>query len=357
MLTPFGVDYDRPASCRPLPVRRQVNDTPDFIKLDVTARPAAIGLICNPHSGRNRRQLARIESMIADCPAIQYIPTATVDDIQEALESYMATGIDALAINGGDGTVAQVLTQLLRISPSGPLPPLILLPGGTTNMNVGDVGIRTSLIQAVQQLIEWTLGERATGQIVSRPALEVRLGNGAPPLYGMLFGAGAVVQAIEYWNSRVKRSGFRDEFSSGLAMLRTVWGLVRGDPRFSKPVPATIRLDSGKVFEIDIMLMAVSSMRRVFLNFSPFWGQEPKPLHFTLIRSGADRFLCAVLPVFRGRPNRLVTPATGYHSHNIAHLNIEMTGSFTLDGDIYHVNTGDNPVQIRHYCDIPFIRF
>ncbi|RLA53955.1 MAG: hypothetical protein DRR42_03215 [Gammaproteobacteria bacterium] len=316
-----------------------------------------VGLICNPNSGRNKKHLRRIEEIVKQCTNIHYVPTASEHDIPVALKCFTELGIDVLAINGGDGTVAHVLTHLLGNQQFEKLPALVLLPGGTTNMNVGDVGVPGRIIQVVDKLTQWSRGDIPTGATETRPILQVTPGNGSLPLYGMLFGSGAIIQAIEYWHSRVKRSGFRDEFSSGLAMVRTLWGLVRRDPRFSKPVHMVIVFENGDNLELDAMLIAVSSMRRVFLNFSPFWGKESGALHMTVIRDGAKHFLRAVPSVFRGRPNRLVTPESGYHSHNLDSISLLMSGSFTMDGEIYHVTDDNGPVIIRRYCDLSFIRF
>ena len=66
-------------------------------------------------------------------------------DIGPALEELAAREVSVLAINGGDGTGSAILGQLLE-SGLFKQPPLIaLLPGGTANMNAGDIGIRGSL--------------------------------------------------------------------------------------------------------------------------------------------------------------------------------------------------------------------
>ncbi len=320
-----------------------------------------VGLICNPNSGRNQQQLAAIEAAIGQCANIVYVPTASEDDIPAAITRFAQANIDVLAINGGDGTVAHVLTHLLRSRAFETLPGLVLLPGGTTNMNVGDVGIPGKIQDAIHKLIRWSQGELPDLETRSRPILQIQPGDSGQPLYGMIFGTGAIIQAIEYWHASVKQKGFRNEFSSGLALLRTVWGLIRRDPRFARPLPLDIRFSdaSGNARHIqqENMMMFVSCMPRVFLGFTPFWGTGDGALRMTIVRDRAERFLCTLPAFLRGRPNRRLTVAAGYESHNVNSLTIAMTGAYTLDGEILHIQQQQGPLQIRHYCDMPFLRF
>lgn len=321
------------------------------------AQHKTIGLICNPHSGRNQQQLAGLETAIKNCSHLLYVPTASVEDIPSAIERFAQAKIEILAINGGDGTVAHVLTHLLRHPAFKTPPQLILLPGGTTNMNVGDVGIPGKIQQSLEKLIRWSQGELPDLEARERPILQIKQGESGPPMYGMIFGTGAIIQAIEYWHSSVKQKGFRNEFSSGLALARTVWGLIRRDPRFAKPVKLDIHFGDKQRIQQDNMMMFVSCMPRVFLNFRPFWGSEDGALAMTVVRDRAERFLCTLPAFLRGRPNARLTPQAGYESHNVNSLTIEMEGAYTLDGEILHIDKTHGPLFIRHHCDVQFLRF
>ena len=65
-----------------------------------------IGLISNPHSGRNRRQLEDIGRIVADYPGVHHRMTGDIGEVADVLEEFAAAKVDVLAINGGDGTVA-----------------------------------------------------------------------------------------------------------------------------------------------------------------------------------------------------------------------------------------------------------
>jgi len=111
------------------------------------AKPPTIGLITNPHSRRNRAHLASVEAIVANHPHIHHQVTQDGGDIPRALQDFAQQGVDVLAINGGDGTTSRVFTELFSDNPFTGYPSVILLPGGTTNMNVGDVGLRGNLLK------------------------------------------------------------------------------------------------------------------------------------------------------------------------------------------------------------------
>ncbi len=112
-----------------------------------------MGLISNPASGHNRDQFEGIRARIEQTPGIHHRITHSPADIAPALRELAALNIEVLAINGGDGTVSAILGELLE-SKLFARPPLIaLLPGGTANMNAGDIGVRGSLKQRGRSLL------------------------------------------------------------------------------------------------------------------------------------------------------------------------------------------------------------
>lgn len=316
-----------------------------------------IGLISNPHSGRNRRHLQKVERIVADCPQVFHYRTQTPQDVAGALADMAQKPVDVVAINGGDGTVANVFTHLLLHSPFERVPLVALIPGGTTNMNVGDVGLRGNLIKSVTRLCQWAQNKRIETRLLKRPVLRVDPGGTGAAVCGMFFGTGAIIQGIEYCHARIHAKGVGDEIGPGLAMARTVWGLLRRDPQFTRPVNASFMLDDAPATpREDILLFLVSSLERLFLGMCPYWGNEDAPLHVSLIRDHPERFLRTFPTLLRGRPSRYATPAAGYRSHNAQRISLSMDGTFALDGEMYQVSSADGPVIISNGGEVSFLR-
>jgi diacylglycerol kinase (ATP) len=317
----------------------------------------SVGLITNPHSGRNRKHLDTIRHIVTDYPNVHHRTTQAADDIPAVLKAFASQPVDILAINGGDGTIARILTELLEQRPFAVLPRLALLPGGTTNMNAADVGLRGSLVDTVRRLCAWSSGATASPESLQRPVLRVTGGDGQAAVCGMAFGAGAITRGVEYSDTSINRKGIVGAFRPALALFRTLWGLASQDRRFFEPVAISLqRNDEPAEPASDILILIISSLERLMLGSRPFWGQESAPLHTTLVHADAKRFLRNLPALLRGKPNRHMTEANGYSSHNASQIQLTMNGRWILDGEEYEARNGDGPVTISNGGDVTFVR-
>ena len=320
-------------------------------------KPPTIGLISNPHSRRNRSQLAAVEAIVANHPNIHHHITQSADEIPRALHGFMQQGVDVLAVNGGDGTTAQVFSELLEQRPFARLPSVILLPGGTTNMNVGDVGLRGKLITAVRRMASWAEQGSDNVERLTRPILRTEGSVDGRIVCGMFFGAGTIIRGIEYYHQNVNSMGITDELGPGVVTLRTIWGIARKEPGFSDPTPIRIEIDSAANPQTrQVVLLLISSLERLFLGFHPYWGVENAPLHCTWVQRPTRKVFRAFHSVLRGRPNRHAGQENGYFSHNAREIRLWIDGAFAVDGEIYHASTEHGPVTVSNGGDIEFIR-
>lgn len=305
--------------------------------MTVAGRP--IGLISNPASGHNRDQFERIHSRIARCSAIHHLVTHCEDEVGSALAELAKREVGVLAINGGDGTAANILGKMLE-SGLFPTPPLVvLLPGGTANMNAGDIGVSGSLRKATERFCRWCEGERQTrGRLEQRALMRVMVAGETTPHYGMFLGGGAVIQGTEYAHAEVHARGLRDDFSLALTTVRTVWGLVRNDPDFRRHVTIGMALDGGETATHDTLILAVSTLQRLAFGMRPFWGTGTGKVRVTLFEQGCSRFVRTFISIIRGRPNRNAVPESGYISHNADTIRLHMDGKLNLDGEILVTN-------------------
>jgi diacylglycerol kinase (ATP) len=311
-------------------------------------------MISNPASGHNRDQFAGIRAIIDGCPAIHHRITDSPADIAAVLRELAALRVDVLAINGGDGTVAAILGELLE-SQLFDTPPLIaLLPGGTANMNAGDIGVRGALPKAVARFCRWCEGERArAGKVAQRALMRVVVDERQPARYGMFLGGGAVIHGTEYAHKEIHSRGLRDDFSLALGTLRTVWGVLRDDPAFNRHVTITLRLDDAAPVQRDTLILAVSTLQRLSFGMRPFWSTEPGNIRLTLMEQGCTRFARTFFSIIRGRPNAHALPHNGYHSHNADHMTLAMAGKINLDGELLEVTSG---VAIAATRTLEFLR-
>lgn len=315
-----------------------------------------IGLITNPHSRRNRARLQAVSAIVANQPNILHHITEHPQQIAGALRQFAAQGVQVLAINGGDGTTAQVFTALFTERAFASPPAVILLPGGTTNVNANDVGLRGRLDTAVARMARWAHGDGGSAERRIRPILRISGAAHGEPLCGMFFGAGSIVRGIEYCQDRFHARGIGNAIGPGLAVARTVWGMFRNDPRFAAPTPMRIALDpTREAPSRDLLLLMITTLDHLILGMRPYWGSETGALHCTWIEQPAGSLLRQIPSVLRGKPGARATPERGYFSHNAEQLRVWLDGTFTLDGDMHQASTETGPLSITRDGELEFI--
>ncbi|GMR17146.1 MAG: diacylglycerol kinase family protein [Gammaproteobacteria bacterium] len=336
----------------------RADDAPGCDHVLPPAGERVLGLIINPTSRRNRKHLGRIIATAGNRPRIHYRVTEHHDEVSQGLSELAARSVNVLAISGGDGTVSRVLTHLLEERPFTRMPVIAILPGGTANMTAGDIGFRGSVHRAMRRLRDWIEQDAGSVRILRRPILRVQPGTDQPASYGMFFGAGAIVQGIEYTNANIHSRGLKHELSLGLGMARSMWGIARQDPRFIRPSGFAIGIDEQAVAPPqNVVLLLVSSLERLFLNMHPYWGEENgKPLHTTIVQSPATRLIRTLPSLLRGKPGRRLTPESGYLSYNVDKISLGFDGPFTLDGEIMHAHSDSGPVLVSNGGELDFLR-
>ena len=231
------------------------------------------GLLINSNSRRSREHLGKIVQLVDSCPHIHYRITDGPDDVYDALSFLAGQSVDLLAVAGGDGTISNFFTQLLDEGPFEWLPPIVILPGGTANMTAGDVGLKADLLSAVRRLCDWLEQESAQASMHVRPILRVRPGPDQSARYGMFFGAGAIVQGINFTNENIHSKGMKSELSLGFGLIRTLWGISRQDPRFFQPTNMAIGIDQQPHdLQQSVTLILISTSGAFVLEYAPVLG-------------------------------------------------------------------------------------
>jgi len=322
--------------------------------------PRRIGVLCNPHSGHNRRHLAAIRRTAEQQAALfVYREATTPEAIVETLRALHAEGVELIAIAGGDGTLQAALTGLLRdlALPAEALPKLLVIAGGTTNMSAADLGTRCQPPVALARLAAWLEGRGPGPRSCSRPLVRLTLGRPAAAQYGLFFGSGAIQTGVDYFNERVRCGPVAGAWGPRLAFLRVTVSMLRGRPHPLLPAaPCRLVLDRDEVLEGRYLLVLVSTLERLLLGSRPFWGEQAAPLHFTAVRY-PPRALWRRLPaILRGRGRQAVRDGEGYVSRNLTSLRLELDAGGILDGERFCAEPGE-AIELSATPAIDFLVF
>ncbi len=304
-------------------------------------RPGArrIGIVGNPRSHSYR-------AVGQDSALIRVAEPATRTALCQTLRDFAANGVDLLVVQGGDGTLRDVLSALPDAYGDTP-PEIAILATGNTNLAARVFGRVTpgprglaSLAAAAQY---GTLRRETCNTIrVEWPDEPERR-----PLRGLFFGAGLYADGKALADERIHASGVHNGAAVALAVLSALSGallrrrgtLRRGTERVFAPDDAQPK--SGRGFVI-----LATTLDRLMLGFWPFGrrvvpdgkrkGRTIRWLDIDAPARGLFRILLGM--VFRqgAGTTRRGERRTGL-SGRIA---LRLGGPFVLDGEFFEPGAG-----------------
>lgn len=299
--------------------------------------PPLVGLIRNPRSHRNKGRPPEMDG----APNVLTAAPRNHADLREVLAGFAAKRIAYLAIDGGDGTVRDVLTCGADIW-GDDWPELIVLPKGKTNALTVDLGLPN----------RWTLAEALAaapaGRRVERRPLVIARADGAPigddsRLIGYFFGAGVFTLTIDK-GQEAHRMGAFNSFAVGLTIALSLGQILFGRKgnRWRQPVPMDLRdAASGQPLPQDPrsqagqrFFMIATTFERYPLGVKPFGDAVPPGIKVGLIDRPLRRVIGSLPAVLFGFYPRVIS-GNGGHRLGVDALDMDLGGSFILDGEAY----------------------
>lgn len=314
-------------------------------------------VVTNAATTRARRGYAALREALPESAGLAHRITEQPGDLAALVAHDAWQPDDLLVISGGDGSVQHALSLLFNHCPVARLPRIACLPGGSTNMTALDVNRHRRFNDCVAALRRVVDGDPA-GATAARPVVRVRAA-GHGQRCGLFFGAGTIVQGIDYFKTHVRHRGGAQELGAGVALVRTLWGLARNQPPFSEPLTANLTApplwcgDAAQKYAVSLRLLFATTLDRLFLGMRPYWGIAQGPLKATLVERRAAHLLRLMPRLLRGRPDARMTPAAGYHSAGVARLELTFDGAYTLDGELFH--NGNDTIAVSATEPVRFL--
>ena len=317
-----------------------------------------IALLNNLRAGRNEAQTRRMLSCIEHYPEVMHAETSHAAAVPEALGQFARQGVDLLAVNGGDGTLMRVLTEILGQREFGDRIPMIApLRGGRTNMSARDMGARRDPVKGLESLLAAVFHDRLHERIVKRRVLRVEYSPERQLLYGMFFGAGVIHRGIETVHRVFPKGRSQGAFGATLVTgaLLGRKALLRESDGVLTPDKLQLMLDGELQPGGEYTLAMASTLGRLLAGMRPFWGHGPGTVPFTAIEAGAKELWKAAPGILSGRPGSLVTEDNGYHSRRVDRAFIGANCGFTIDGELVGPQPG-RVISITASEPVRFVR-
>ena len=292
------------------------------------AIPAAthrVAIVRNIYSRHNRgRADAHQPATVAGIPVHEPASKAA---LKRHLAQLAAEGVETLVVDGGDGTIRDMLTIGLPLF-GARMPAIALAPSGKTNALAHDLGIGTrSLEDAVAAI--------ADGRRVTRRALAVTRAGTAVVLHGFLLGSGAFVRATAL-AQRAHSFGAFNGVAVGLSLAsvigRTLFGGDNGVWRRGEPM--ALARDGRVAIDHQTYMFLAAALTRFPLGLAPLGnGPFADDRVASLTIDAPPRHLPRHLPaLLRGGADDALARA-GYHRCRDRQVELDTTSGFVIDGE------------------------
>jgi diacylglycerol kinase family enzyme len=252
--------------------------------------------------------------------------------------------------------VQAVLTGLFSEPHPEPLPLLLLLPGGTTNMIAIDIGVRKERpVATLARFLADAREGRVPATVVRRPVIRMQRGA-EDPIFGMFFGCGAIYHGINFCRRWLYKVGLKGEIGPGVAMAVFIMKAMLGNrSEVMPPINASGQIDGVPFESKEYHGVMASTLGHLFLGIRPFWGSGDGPLKFTRFSDPLSHGLSAASAILRGKANDAVRPENGYESCTAHTIELQIDGGFTLDGELFDPQPGV-PVSLNGDSTVSFLR-
>lgn len=265
-------------------------------------------------------------------------------ELHDALATFAARGTDALVIDGGDGTVRDVMSAAAVHFPHG-LPRIAVVPSGKTNALAHDLGIPR----------DWTIGSALhavrNGRTALRAPLEVSYAERhRHKLLGFIWGTGAFVRATAMAQTTHRFGAF-----NGLAVRLSIAGAIaqalfgRSDDTWRAGDRMLIEAAGGGAIEREHYLMLASTLTQLPSGVKPF-GKSLRGLKLLCIDSPPKRLVTRLPGLLMGSESPALA-RDGFHRRSIDRMRLRLNSNFVLDGEVF--DGGD--ITLRKHEPIGFV--
>jgi diacylglycerol kinase (ATP) len=290
-----------------------------------------VGVIRNRRSHRNGgapQEWTGRASLLIEVPERR-------SELPDILARFAERQVDYIVVDGGDGTVRDVLTCGAGVFGES-WPPLMVLPNGKTNALATNLGIPA----------DWSLADaldagRAGRTKSRRPLVVAQRDNDDAQVRGFVFGAGAYTEAIGLGQDAHDRGAF-NAFAVGVT---AVWGLLQAlfgaeDNVWRRGTSMRLRDSQGRELPHsgigrahERYLLFASTLDRFPAGLRPF-GKVVGELRTAVIDNARLGLLLRTPSVFRGKVGEGLR-RRGYHVFALDALELEIGERFILDGEAF----------------------
>ena len=302
--------------------------------------PVKLGLLVNPHARALRARGDSAGLFEAAGPAHLGHRTHSAEEATPALAEMVRSGVNVLALAGGDGTLHHAINALTKLGQGTVWPgTILLLRGGTLNIVARSLGPAQDPAEALAAFVR-DHGARRLGDLPTRrvPLLRVQ-GESLGDRRGFLFGSEMVKNALELYDQfgggYEGLSKFLFEAARGYMFHTDLW--KRESWRLT-PLPVGLRLsdNAGPHREVSAYSAAIACSVDLVIGGG---------VRAVSRRPGAPGFHARIITETRTGPLLRMIPSLMREGKPASVVDLpeattlDLHGAYTLDGECFGAST------------------
>lgn len=290
-------------------------------------------LVLNPNARRLKLDSLDVEHFKQLLPPDSEVHLTRDLDELDALMSNWQHGERTLCFYGGDGSISQGITSLIRHHGEAfELPPVLPVRAGTINMLCNNTGKRESAQRTLQH---WVGAE--THRIREVPTLKVEI-EGREPRYGFVFAWGIGYRVLrEYYSRNATPNALDGAAVATQAFLQAIKPFNEDLPLFKKE-RLQMRVNGSEPVGDPMHTLTVGTIPRTSLGIRPFPPGDIAPGGFNFSANGMPLYkVAAYVPVLLfgfGDQSELDFGSQLVCGSKVKRLECVLSEGFTLDGEV-----------------------
>ncbi|OUI78124.1 hypothetical protein HK18_11365 [Commensalibacter intestini] len=319
-----------------------------------------IALIKNPTSRLNKNEDTSFSQFASNWLGNRYCVPNSLEHLNEMVVHCASENVECIIVDGGDGTISQVMTSIYRAYPTDKMPSLVILPSGNTNLIAKDIGFGVRGLQALQRVKILSERHRLMGAVQHRHALKIEWSDTSrQAVLGMFSGTAAFTRAINIAHDPTILKNFAHDWAVGITILFALLKLLSPQTRdvWLKGEACHIQYDQQGVMSENSFLFLATTLQNLSNGMWPFWGGEhdDQRLHYLNVKPYPSKLIYACWALLRGKAPQWLRDNTSYQSGIAKRIEMKIQQEVILDGERF--DTGeDHRVYFSVGPEFSFVR-
>jgi diacylglycerol kinase family enzyme len=313
-----------------------------------------IAVLTNPMSNGNKKRINEIKNIIASYPDVLHFVIKNPDEVYKALNLCSDAGVDLLIINGGDGTIQNILTIILKDRPFSKIPFISILPAGSTNLIAKNIGINSPEKTALTSILNWAQNSNKKPRIHTFPTLKVTSLKSNYQLYGMFFGMGLIYKGSIFFNKYLNKYGLKGTIGVLITIIRMIIAVILKNKYYTGHININIEVDGKEYKDVNCLTLMATTLKSLIAGIK-LNGNISKNLNCYFVKTNPRYLLRNILTLFKTRKSVHWIPENGYYNFKANSIKISGIFGFILDGELFEITDKSDILTIETNEDISFL--